>query len=159
MSCTDHHALRTIHDLHHNNRARQRKVVAHDTTRRTVPVSVYRRFLHLQQQEPTPTTKPTPRSWRLLTTILLYYYTNLLLSYYTPQGGERENTSRRNLPSKSTVGCTPKVTFADIGGNEAAKEALMDVLNARRDMERYLKLGARQPCGEYCNNSSAQPLR
>ena len=33
-------------------------------------------------------------------------------------------------------------TFADIGGNAAAKEALLGVLDARRDVDRYTRLGA-----------------
>ena len=41
----------------------------------------------------------------------------------------------------------PATTFADIGGNAAAKEALLDVLDARRDVDRYTRLGARPPTG------------
>ena len=40
-----------------------------------------------------------------------------------------------------------KLSFADVGGNSLAKEALMDFLEIRRDAERAQQLGVRPPAG------------
>ena len=41
----------------------------------------------------------------------------------------------------------PETTFADVIGHESAKELLNDFLEARREPERYARLGARAPAG------------